>query len=173
MRKILESKGQDFCPNEEIFMTFFEKIADHAFQEDCAAQTRLFEAQFDLDKREWRMRNTDDAIYETGRHLESQRTKLYRVNQLTDHTRREKSWLFDDLEMRNKACQEDRARDYQEIEGLRRICCTEAERARQLRTDDLSTQKEERKSTVNQLMVQIRDLHGSNSRFAKQCELFE
>ena len=34
----------------------------------------------------------------------------------------------------------------------------EADRARQLRTDEISTQKEESKSTVNQLMVQIREL---------------
>ena len=97
---------------------FLQKKADHAFQEDCAAQTRLSEAQSDLDRREWRVRNTNDALHETGRHLESQRTELCQADQLTDHTRREKSWLTEELEMRNKACQEDRTRDYQEIEEL-------------------------------------------------------
>ena len=38
------------------------------------------------------------------------------------------------------------------------MCCTEAERAQQLRIDELSTQKEESKSTVNQFMVQIQAL---------------
>ena len=38
------------------------------------------------------------------------------------------------------------------------MCCTEAERARQLKSDELSTQKEESKFTVNQLMVQIEEL---------------
>ena len=47
---------------------------------------------------------------------------------------------------------------YQEIEELRRICCTEAERARQLRIDELSTQEEESKSTVDQFMAQIQEL---------------
>ena len=46
----------------------------------------------------------------------------------------------------------------QEIEELRRICCTEAERARQLRSYELSTQKEESKSTVNQLVVHAQEL---------------
>ena len=48
-----------------------------------------------------------------------------------------------------------------EIEELRRICCTEAERARQLRCDELSTQKEENNSTVNQLLTQLQDLQDS------------
>ena len=60
--------------------------------------------------------------------------------------------------MRNRVFQEDRARSCQEIEELRRMCCAEAERARRLRIDELSAQKEESKSTVNQLMVQIQEL---------------
>ena len=83
--------------------------------------------------------------------------ELYQANQLTDQTRREKSWLCDELEMRNRAPQEDRARNCQESEKLRRVCCAEAERPRQPRSDALSTQKEESKSTVNQLMVQIQE----------------
>ena len=38
------------------------------------------------------------------------------------------------------------------------MCCTEAERAKQLRTDELFIQEQERKSTVNQIMVQIQEL---------------
>ena len=90
--------------------------------------------------------------------LHSQRIELYHANQLTDQTRREKSWLCDELEMRDKASQEDRARKCQEIEELRRICRTEAERVRQLRSEELSAQKEQSKSTVHQLMVQIQEL---------------
>ena len=90
--------------------------------------------------------------------LHSQRIELYQANQLTDQTRREKSWFCDELEMRNKASQEDRARNCQESEELRRISHTEAERARQLRSEELSAQKEQRKSTVHQLMVQIQEL---------------
>ena len=32
---------------------FFEKKADHAIQGECAAQTRLSEAQAEFDQREW------------------------------------------------------------------------------------------------------------------------
>ena len=125
-----------FCPNKETdIRDFLERKADHAFQGECAAQTRLSEAPAELDRREWKMQNADIVLYETGMQLQSQRM--------------EKSWLCHELEMRNRAFQEDRARNCQEIEELRRICCTEAERARQLRSDELSTQKEEGKSTVS------------------------
>ena len=60
--------------------------------------------------------------------------------------------------MTNKAFQEDSARSWQEIEDLRKICCTEAERARQLRMDELSTQEEESRSAVNPLVLQIQEL---------------
>ena len=52
---------------------FLEENADHAFQGECAAQTRLSETQSELDRREWRMRNADVALYETGMQPQSQR----------------------------------------------------------------------------------------------------
>ena len=63
-----------------------------------------------------------------------------------------------ELDTRNRSFQEDRARDGQEIEELRRICCAEADRARQLKLDELSMQQKENPSTVNQLMAQIQEL---------------
>ena len=67
------------------------------------------------------MQNADIVVHEIGMQLQSQRMGLYQANQLTDRTRREKSWLCDESEMRNRAFQEDRARKCQEIEELRRI----------------------------------------------------
>ena len=54
--------------------------------------------------------------------------------------------------------QEDRLKSLQEIEELKKLCCTEAEKAKQLRGDELAVQEQERKSTVNQFMVQIQEL---------------
>ena len=59
--------------------------------------------------------------------------------------------------MRNRAFQGDRARNCQGIEELLRMCCTEAERARQLRLYELSPQKRQNLSTVNQLLPQIQE----------------
>ena len=100
----------------------------------------------------------DRALHELGIQLHSQRMEHYRANQSYDTSQSEKSWLRNELEMRNRAFQEDRVKFYQEIEELRRICCTEAERARQLRIDELCRQERESKSTVDQLVVQIQEL---------------
>ena len=53
------------------------------------------------------------------------------ANQLTDPAQRERCWLCEEFEMKNRALQEDLARNCKVIEELRRICCSEAERARQ------------------------------------------
>ena len=45
------------------------------------------------------------------------------------------------------------------MEELRRICCEERDRARQLRIDELSVQQEENPSTVNLLLARIQELH--------------
>ena len=109
------------------------------------------EAQSELDRREWRMQNGDSALHETGIQLQSRRMELYHSSQLNDQTQMEKSWLCNELEMRSRACQEDRARSSYEVKKLRKICCAEAARARQLRIDELSTPEEESKSTYGEI----------------------
>ena len=45
--------------------------------------------------------------------------------------------LYGALKLRNVLFQENHARDCQEIEELKSICCEEADRARQARSDEL------------------------------------
>ena len=47
--------------------------------------------------------------------------------------------LCRESEFRNLLLQEDHARDFKEIEELRRICCEEVDQARQARIEELST----------------------------------
>ena len=51
---------------------YLESEAELAFQEECAAQKRLSEAEAEMDRREWERRNADIPFYETDRQLESQ-----------------------------------------------------------------------------------------------------
>ena len=99
------------------------------------------------------------ALQESGIQLHSQRRELHQAIQSTDQSQREKIFLCTELEMRDRALQEDHTRSYQEIDELKKMCCTEAESAKPLRSDGLSTQKETSESSVNQLMVQIQELH--------------
>ena len=59
--------------------------------------------------------------------------------------------------MSNRLFQERFARNCQDIEGLRRICCEESDRARQLRSDELSMQQERNPLTVSQFLTHIQD----------------
>ena len=52
-------------------------------------------------------------------------------------------------------CEENHARDFQEIEELRSICCEEADRARQARIGEFSLQQQRNPTTVSQMMAQI------------------
>ena len=56
------------------------------------------------------------------------------------------------------ALHETRMRTLQEMEALNFFCCTEGERAQQLRIDELSRQEKESQSTVNHLVVQIQEV---------------
>ena len=61
-------------------------------------------------------------------------------------------------QLRNRLFLVDHARDCQEIEELRRVCCGETGRARQPRIDELSVHAERNPTTVSQLLTQIREL---------------
>ena len=50
-------------------------------------------------------------------------------------------------------------RSVQEIDELKTLCCTAAERAKQFRIDEFSIQEKERKKiSVNQLVAEIQEL---------------
>ena len=65
--------------------------------------------------------------------------------------------IFEESTMRSKLFQEHHARDCQEFEESRKFCCEQAERVRQLEIDELSMQKKEDPSTVNQFLSQFRN----------------
>ena len=60
--------------------------------------------------------------------------------------------------MRNRHLQESHARDCQEIEELRRICCEEADRARQARIHEMSVHQERHPTPVSQLLTEVQEL---------------
>ena len=108
--------------------------------------------------RNWEQRNSDVALHETNQELEPQRLKLYQYNQLADQARREKIKLCGELEMKNRLFQESCARNCQDIEELRRICCEETDGARQLRIDEMFMQQKRNPAIVSQLLTQIQDM---------------
>ena len=79
---------------------------------------RLSDVQDEMDRRKWIMQKVHIALYETGIQLQCHRVELYQANQVSDQAQREKSWLCEELDMRNRAFQEDRAKDSRAIDEL-------------------------------------------------------
>ena len=63
----LNRKTRKLCPNGE----YLENEAERAFRGKCVAQTRLSEAEVEMDRRSWERRNSDIALYETNQKLVS------------------------------------------------------------------------------------------------------
>ena len=108
-----------------------------------------------MDIRNWEQRNSDIALYETSQ------------------AQRENIKLCGKLKMRSILFQESRARNCQEIEELRRICCEETNRPRQLRIDELSVQQERNPSTVSQLLTQIQDWQNKVNSLTDAREFYD
>ena len=106
----------------------------------------------------WEKKNSDFAFQEINQEFESQQFQLHQASRWADQAQRDKISLYLELEMRSRLFHENHARDCQEIEELRSICCEEADRARQARSDELSMQQERNPTTVSQMMAKIREL---------------
>ena len=73
----------------------------------------------------WERRNSEYALIESQRELESPRRQLLKANQWADQAQRERIHLCSELEMKNHLHQECYARSCQEIEELKKRCYKE------------------------------------------------
>ena len=103
----------------EISMSTWSRKLKRLFKESAQLRKRLSESEADMDFLNWEQRNSDNALCETNRELESQRLELYQANQWADQAQRGKINLFGEMEMRNGFFQESRARHCQEIGEFR------------------------------------------------------
>ena len=110
----------------------------------------------EVEVRNWEERNSDIALYEINQEFESQRVQPHQATRWADQDQSDRISLYGELELRNRLFQENHARDSQEIQEVRRICCEETEQARQARSEELSVQQQRNPATVNQMMAQIR-----------------
>ena len=85
---------------------------------------------------------------------------------------RENVWFHTELEDRERALPETRCKTLQEMEELKKISCTQAERSQQLTTDKLSRQVEESHSKVNHFTAKIRELQDKATSLNEQFQRF-
>ena len=104
------------------------------------AQQKVYEAEAEVEARNWEKRRQDITFHEINEEFESQRLQQNQASRWEDQAQRDEISLYGEVELRTRLFQEDHARDCQEIEELRRICCEEADQARQAKMDELSMQ---------------------------------
>ena len=106
-----------FAERQRISKNKIERKVDSAVRGEMMAQRKLYEAEPKVEAR----------------------IQLLQASRWANQAQREtRSVCTGELELRNGLFQDNHARDCQEIEELRRICCEEANRARQARSDELS-----------------------------------
>ena len=132
------------------------------------AQQKFYEAEAEVQARNREKRNSEIAFQKINQEFESQRFQLQQPNRWADQAERDKISLYGELELRNRLFQEIQAKDCQQFEELRRICCEETDRARQARIDELSVHQMRNPRIVSQQSTQIQDLQ--NNRIFVRCE---
>ena len=60
---MLKWNGKEFCPNKKMYTTSLKGKLIMFFKKKWAAQTGLSEAQYELDKRKWKMQDADIALH--------------------------------------------------------------------------------------------------------------
>ena len=122
-------KVRKLCLKGEISMSTWSRKRNWLFKKNAQLR-KISEAQTEMDIRNWEHRNADIALlWNQSRTRILERLELYQTNQWADQAQREKINLCGELDMRNCLSQEHRARNCQEIEELRRICCEEIDKS--------------------------------------------
>ena len=97
----------------------------------------LSEARCEMKIQELEVESADLTLHESNLQINSHRMELYQANRVYDNSRREQIMLHAALDSRERVFQETRVGNLQEIERLRKSCCTEAEKSQRLRMDEL------------------------------------
>ena len=103
MRRILKWKGKEFCPNKETFTTSLKRKLIMLLKENAQLRQDYLRRRQNRTEENGKESTLILLFMKTSRQLESQRMELYLANQSTDQAQREKSWLFEELGMRNRA----------------------------------------------------------------------
>ena len=154
-----EIKARTTVKDRQDLHEFLERQAHTAILGENAAQRKLTEAESDMEIKAWERRNSEFALYESQRELESQRHQLRQASQWAGQAQRERISWCGELELKNRLYQENYTRCRQEFQELRKLCSRE-ERLTQHRLEEHSMQQKRDPDTVSQLLTQIRELQG-------------
>ena len=113
---------RDIYSDERDLREQLERRDQQAILGENSAQRKLYLTEYDLEIQNLERRNSEYALIESRRELESQRRQLLEANQWADQAQRERIHLCSELEMKNRLHQECYSRSCQESEELKRRC---------------------------------------------------
>ena len=149
---------REFFSDERDLRAYLERRAQQAVPGESSAQRKLHLTEYDLEIQNLERRNSENALMESRRELESQRRQLLEANQWADQAQRERIHFCSKLEMKDRRHQECYERSSQEIEELRRRCSQEENGVTQQKLKECSMQQDQESRTVSLLRDQIRKL---------------
>ena len=123
---------------------FLERQAQTAILDELNSQSKLTEAESDMEIEEWEG-------------IQNLRCMKRHASEWADQAQRERIGLCGELELRNRLYQEICTRSRQEIEELRRRCNREG-KLTQHGLDDFSMQQETDRETGSQIVTKIRNV---------------
>ena len=88
-----------------------ERKVDLAIQGESETQQKLYEAETEIEAKNWEKPNRDQSFQEIIQEVESQQCQLHQASRWADQAQRDKLRLYGELELRSRLFQENHARD--------------------------------------------------------------
>ena len=163
---------REFYSDERDLREDLERRPQQAVLGENSAQRKLYLTEHDLEIPNLERRNSEYALIESRRELESQRRQLLDANQWADQAQRERIHLCSDLEMKSRLHQEYYARSCQEVEELRKRCNKEENGATRQKLNEYSMQQNQESRTGSLLRGQIQRLQ-ERLEFIEDSKIFQ
>ena len=163
---------REFYSDERDLREDLERRPQQAVLGENSAQRKWDLTKYDLEIQNLERRNSEYALIESRRELESQRRQLLETNQWADQAQRERILLCSELEMKNRLHRECYARSGQEIEELRRRCYKEENEVTQQTLNEYSMQQAQESRTASLVWDQIRKLQ-ERLEFIEDSKIFQ
>ena len=128
--------------------------------------------EYDLEIQNSERRNSEYALFESQREIESQRRQLLEANQWADQAQGQRIHMWSRLVMKDHLHKECYARSCREFEELKRRCCQEENEVTQQKMHEYSTQHDQESRTVSLLRDQVRKLQ-DRLEFIEDSKIFQ
>ena len=149
---------REFYSDERDLREHLEQRAQQAIFGENSVQRKCFSTEHHMEILILERRNSEYALIESQRELQSERRQLLEANQWADQDQRERIHLCSELKMKKRLHQESYAKSCREIEELKRRCYQAENTDNQRRLEEFPTQHDQESRTVSLLRDQVRRL---------------